>query len=117
MMTHTMSSNANANVHADRKTLVVVCYVLFILGVVNGLTAVAGVIVAHLKRGGSAGTVWHSHYDNMIRVFWISLFAFAVGWVLKLVLIGFVVLGVLAVWYLYRTIRGLILASEARPYA
>jgi uncharacterized membrane protein len=33
------------------------------------------------------------------------------------VLVGFIVLGVLAIWYLYRTIRGLILASEARPYA
>jgi len=113
-----MSHGINtAGVHTDQKTLVVVCYVLFVLGIVNGLTALVGVIVAHLKRGSAAGTIWHSHYDNMILVFWVALAVFIVGWFLQWVLIGFIVLGVLAVWYLYRTIRGLILASEARPYA
>ena len=105
-----------AEVNADQKTLVVVAYVLFILGIVNGLTALIGVIVAHIKRGSSAGTIWHSHYDNMILLFWVSLAIFIAGWLLKWILVGFIVLGVLAVWYLYRTIKGLILASEARPY-
>jgi len=113
-----MSHGINtAGVQTDQKTLVVVCYVLFVLGIVNGLTALVGVIVAHLKRGNSAGTIWRSHYDNMILVFWVALAVFIAGWFLQWVLIGFIVLGVLAVWYLYRTIRGLILASEARPYA
>ena len=102
---------------SDQKTLVIVTYILFILGIVNGLTALVGVIIAHLKRSGSSGTVWHSHYDNMILVFWLSLVVFIVGWILQWILIGFIVLGVLAIWYLYRAIRGLILAGEGRPYA
>lgn len=108
---------SSADVHSDQKALVVVCYVLFILGIVNGLTALVGVIVAHLKRGRSAGTIWHSHYDNMILVFWVGLVVFIAGWLLQWVLIGFIVLGVLAVWYLYRTVRGLILAGDGKPYA
>jgi uncharacterized membrane protein len=115
-MTHS-STNANASAQPDQKTLVIVSYVLMILGIVNGLTALVAVIVAHLKRGGSAGTVWQGHYDNIIVAFWVGLVMFVVGWILMWVLVGFIVLGVLAIWYLYRTIRGLILASEARPYA
>jgi uncharacterized membrane protein len=111
------STNANPVVQSDQKTLVIICYVLMVLGIVNGLTAVIGVVIAHLKRGSSAGTAWRSHYDNLIMVFWVGLVVFVIGWVLMWVLIGFIVLGILAIWYLYRTIRGLILASEARPYA
>jgi len=107
----------NTAVHADQKALVLVCYVLFVLGIVNGFTALVGVIVAHVKRSGAAGTVWQSHYDNMVLVFWAGLAVFIAGWLLQWVLIGFIVLGVLAVWYLYRTIRGLILAGDGRPYA
>ncbi len=112
-------TQATTSVHVDsgQRTLVVVSYVLFVLGIVNGFTALVGVIIAHVKRGSSAGTIWHSHYNNMILVFWLSLVVFVVGFVLKWVLIGFVVLGILAVWYLYRTIKGLILASESRTYA
>lgn len=111
------NANANTNVNADQKTLVVVCYVLFIFGIVNGFTALVGAIVAHVKRGSSRGTPWHSHYDNMIVVFWLSLVVFVLGWILHWILIGFVILGVLAIWYLYRTIRGLILSSEGRAYS
>lgn len=111
------STNANPVVQSDQKTLVVICYVLMVLEIVNGFTAIIGVIIAHLKRGSSGGTVWRGHYDNLITVFWVGLVVFVIGWLLMLVLIGFVVLGILAIWYLYRTIRGLILASEARPYA
>lgn len=116
MSTMNTNANANANVQSDQKTLVVVCYVLFIFGIVNGFTALVGAIVAHVKRGSSAAP-WRSHYDNMITVFWLSLVVFISGWILHWILIGFIVLGVLAIWYLYRTIRGLILASEGRPYA
>ena len=113
----TQQTTTSVNVDSGQKTLVLVAYVLMVLGIVNGFTALIGVIIAHVKRGSSSGTIWHSHYNNIILVFWMSLVLFVVGFVLKWVLIGFVVLGVLAVWYLYRTIKGLILASESRTYA
>jgi uncharacterized membrane protein len=115
-MTHS-TTNTNAAVQSDQKTLVIVCYVLMIFGIINGLTALIAVVIAHLRRGSSAGSVWQGHYDNIIVAFWVGLVVFVVGWILMWVLVGFIVLGVLAIWYLYRTIRGLILASEARPYA
>jgi uncharacterized membrane protein len=113
----TMQDTAQSNANADQKTLVVVAYVLMILGVINGFTALIAVVIAHVKRSGAAGTIWQGHYDNIILAFWVGLVVFIVGWILMWVLVGFIVLGVLAIWYLYRAIRGLILASEARPYA
>jgi uncharacterized membrane protein len=112
-----MNTDANPAADADQKTLVVVCYVLMILGIINGFTALIAVVIAHVKRSGAAGTVWHGHYGNIILAFWVGLLVFIIGWVLMWILVGFIVLGVLAIWYLYRTIRGLILASEGRPYA
>jgi uncharacterized membrane protein len=119
------------------RSLVILCYVLFLLACVNGVTAIVGVIIAYVKRHDAVGTIWESHFNNLILVFWVMVGAtlmfflswpFAFGWwfangfvwlaptaVLPL-LFGFILFPVLAVWYLYRIIRGLIRAGEDRPY-
>jgi uncharacterized membrane protein len=112
-------------------------YALFILAVANGITAIAGVVLAYIKRADGRGTVWESHFTNMIRVFWVSVLA-------SVLLIGVVVFGVadllatinqaphialiaavpliwlfavaFFVWYLYRTVRGLLRALENKAY-
>lgn len=96
------------------RTLTLICYVLFLIP--TGLTTVVGVVVAYLKREDARDTVWATHFDNLITVFWVTLIVGVVGMALTWVLIGFVVLGVLAVWFYYRCIRGLIRASDDRPY-
>lgn len=52
------------------RALAIICYVLFLVGCLNGVTALIGVIVAYIKRPEAAGTVWVSHFDNMIVMFW-----------------------------------------------
>ena len=129
----------------DFRPLVIVCYFLFLFACINGFTALIGALIAHLRRRGSAGTIWRSHFDNLILVFWVLIAAFlivALGFPLGIwanfsyqffshpsflflwppwflifpVVFGLVVFPVLVVWYFYRTIRGLIRAAEARPY-
>jgi uncharacterized membrane protein len=121
--------------------LVLLCYVLFLLGLFNGLTAVAGVIIAYVKKRDAAGTVWQSHFDSLILIFWVAL-AFFTLMLISLpvsfvslalwvtgdfvwpafssfafpVLLWMLVGPVLLIWFLYRIIRGLIRASEDRPY-
>ena len=119
------------------RTIVMLCYVLFLIACVNGITAIIGVIIAYVKRRDAAGTIWQSHFNNLILVFWVTVGAtllfflswpFAFGWwfangfvwlwptaVLPL-LVGFILFPVLAIWYLYRIIRGLIRAGEERAY-
>ncbi len=51
-----------------------VTYALFALGLLTGgLIAVAGLIVAYIKRDDAAGTYLASHYGWLIRTFWWSL--------------------------------------------
>jgi uncharacterized membrane protein len=131
-------SGAPAAESSSLRTLVMVCYVLFLLACVNGLTAIIGVVIAYLKRDEAVGTVWHSHFASLIFVFWVMVAAmlvvllswpisfgwfFANGYMLLWpptfalpLLFGFLLFPILAVWYLYRVIRGLIRAGEDKPY-
>jgi uncharacterized membrane protein len=120
------------------RTMAIICYVLFLLAIINGLTAVIGVILAYLKKGDANGTIWHSHFENLIVVFWVVLIfsmvwfaslpvSFGVFWAHGFVwpwapLLGLpLVLWLIAcplviLWYFYRLIRGLIRVSDDRAY-
>jgi uncharacterized membrane protein len=130
--------HSEANDIASLRSIVMLCYVLFLIACVNGVTAIAGVIIAYVKRHDAMGTIWASHFNNLILVFWVMVGAtllfflswpFAFGWWLANgfiwlsaatavfpLLFGFILFPVLAVWYLYRVIRGLIRAGEERSY-
>jgi uncharacterized membrane protein len=119
------------------RTLAILGYVLFLLACFNGFTAIIGVLIAYVKRGDAAGTIWHSHFTNLILVFWVTVGGALLGvlsWPLTFgalfarhffwlwptavfpLFFGLLILPLLAVWYLYRIIRGLLRAGEDRPY-
>ncbi len=133
------------DIRDDRERLaVLLAYGLYLLAITNGVTALVGFIVALARRDAARGTVYESHYRNLITVF-LVLMAFA-GLVLAAVLAG--VLGlfslafspapwaalwwfpvpvvmapllgigwlILGVWTLWRVIGGFIRALEERPY-
>jgi uncharacterized membrane protein len=110
------AGGAAAATGTDLRTWTIICYVLYVLGWFNGLTTIIGVIIAYTKRAEAAGTPWASHYDNLITVFWVSLLVGLIGALTVWFLIGFVILGVLFIWYLYRVIRGLVRALDNRAY-
>ncbi|MEI9887468.1 MAG: hypothetical protein WDN08_13395 [Rhizomicrobium sp.] len=121
-----------------------IAYGLFLLAPFNGATAIAGVILVYLKRDEAHGTIWQSHFRNLTLVFWIGvvvavlalaaiaqifggvLFSMAttngnpppalVGALFFLVPALFAAGTVFVVWYLYRTLRGLIRAIEGNAY-
>ncbi|MBS0472249.1 MAG: hypothetical protein JSR60_14350 [Proteobacteria bacterium] len=121
-----------------------IAYGLYLIAPLNGATAIAGVILAYIKRGEARGTVWESHYRNLIRVFWISLIVLAIafgivieafgGMIFTLVttdgnpppaMVGSLFLFLpalwmgglfLTVWYYYRTVRGFIRAIDGKAY-
>ena len=123
---------------SDLRSLAIVGYVLFLLACINGLTALIGVIIAYAKRRDAGGTIWRSHFDNMITVFWIMVLAailgmlswplwlsgaFTQGWVFLWppvftlpFVFAFLIFPLLVIWYFYRVISGLIRASDERPY-
>ena len=127
--------------HSGLRTAVMICYVLYLVAFINGLTAIIGVIVAYIKKSDALGTVWESHFKNLILVFWVMLAALMVGlatlpislfslaalfeqnfaWpavsALAFPLLAWMLIfPMLFIWFLYRMIRGLIRAADDRAY-
>ena len=96
----------------------IIAYVLYLVGWPTlHLATIAGLVLAYIQRGDARGTMWESHYNNLIETFWIALVVLVVAIPLCFVIIGIPLLLGLAIWVLYRTIKGLVRAIENQPYA
>jgi uncharacterized membrane protein len=129
---------------ADIRTVLLIAYGLFVLAIFNGASAIVGVVLAYVKRDAARGTIWESHFRNLIHVFWIgliiavialavllqafgglaiSLFAtngnpppMLIGWLVALVPVFYGGALLFLIWFMYRTMRGLIRTIESKPY-
>lgn len=97
-------------------TLALVVYVLYFAGYFTGLTALIGVIIAHVQIG-SADPMLRTHYQFQIRTFWIGLLYLVVGTILCLVLIGIAVLLWWFIWSLVRCIKGVLALNDGKLIA
>jgi uncharacterized membrane protein len=100
------------------QTWAIIVWALFIASYFTAaMTGIVGLIIAYVKRGDLAGTPFESHMTSAIRTFWITLIVAIIGIVLAFVGIGFIILGLLALWQLFRVIRGLVRAIDGAPIA
>ena len=97
-------------------SMALIIYILYIVAYFVGITAIVGVIMAHVQKG-SGDALLDSHYDFQIRTFWIGVLYLIVGFVLMFVLIGFLVWAWWFVWSLIRNIKGILALNENRPIA
>ncbi len=97
-------------------SMALIVYVLYFVAYFVGITAIVGVVIAHVQKG-SGNAMLDSHYDFQIRTFWIGVLYLIVGFVLMFVLIGFLVWGWWFVWSLIRNIKGILALNENRPIA
>jgi uncharacterized membrane protein len=128
-----MTDHVSYSATEDR-TMPAVNYALYLVGLTHGLTILIGLIIAYVQRG-TAGPVMRSHYTFQIRTFWLSIGWFLVGaaiafWggVFSVILVGLPFLwlglsicGLVWVWFLVRSILGVIYLARneayPRPYA
>ena len=110
-------------------TLPTVVYALYLLGLVNGLTVLIGLVIAYANRD-RAGPVMESHYTFQIRTFWIAIAWWVIAAILFLwgVPLSFVLIGVpllvagglivamTHIWFALRCILGLIYVSRGEAY-
>jgi len=105
-------------------------YVLYLVGLANGLTILLGLILAYLVKD-TAGPKNQSHYEFLIRTVWMSIGWFLIGillcvfgGVLSVILIGIpalmlgiFILGAVGVWFAVRCVMGLVYLArdEAHP--
>ena len=114
---------------AEDRTMPAVVYALYLLGIVNGLTVLIGLILAYANRGG-AGALARSHYTFLIRTCWLWLawaliggLLILVGAPLSLILVGlpifglgWLILGLIHLWFAMRAIVGVIHLARDEPY-
>lgn len=96
------------------RLLATVVYVLYLLGFAAGITAIAGVLVAHFKIS-DANELYRSHFRYQIRTFWIGLLYFGIGIITYVILIGYLILFLAGLWYLIRCIKGLVRLTSFKP--
>ena len=102
-----------SSVEGDR-TLVVVTYVLHLIGAVSGITSIVGLIINYVKRD-RYDELFDSHHAWMIRSFWWAILWVVIGCITVLILIGWAILFLVWVWYIYRHVRGLVAFLNGQP--
>lgn len=91
-----------------------IVYILYLVGLATGLTALIGVIMAYVNRD-EAPDWLKSHYQFQIRTFWIGLLYCVVGFILSVVLIGFLVLLFYVIWLILRVVKGFKHLEQRQP--
>ena len=97
------------------RNITMVVYGLQAAAFLVGITFIAAVIVNYIKRPDVAGTIYESHFTWQIRTFWWSLAWCVLGIATAIVLVGLLILGASAVWFVYRIVRGWTELNEGRP--
>lgn len=71
-------------------------------------------IFAYVNRGRSDPAL-RTHYDSIITTFWVTLIVGFIGGILTWILIGFPILFILAIWTIWRSVRGVLKSMADRP--
>ena len=92
-----------------------IVYVLYLVSLAFGVTFVVGVVIAYVNVG-DAPEPLRTHYRFQIRTFWILLLYTFVSVLATFVVVGVVMGGFVAVWYIVRCVKGLKYLGRREPY-
>lgn len=82
-----------------------IIYVLYLIGLATGITILVGVVMAYIYRDDAPDWL-RTHYESQIRMFWIGILYCIVATMLIVIFIGFLLYGVIALWWIIRCIKG-----------
>lgn len=91
-----------------------VIYILYLVSIVVGLTAIIGVVMAYVYRGDAPDWL-KTHYRFQIYTFWLGLALLLVSTLLTVVLIGYLLMLFLFVWLVVRCIQGMKYLERQAP--
>jgi uncharacterized membrane protein len=98
------------------RQIAMIVYILYFVSYFTGITALIGVIIAHVQLASADGLL-NTHYRFQIRTFWIGLLYIAIGIVLTTAVVGIAVLFWWFVWSLVRNVKGVLALNDHKPIA
>jgi uncharacterized membrane protein len=98
----------------SERTVVLVAYILHLFGAIAGIPSLIGLVVNYVRRNRYGGP-YDTHHRWMIRSFWWSVLWLVIGYCTLFFLIGWAVLGIAWLWYVYRHVRGLVTLLNGEP--
>ncbi|GAA5007902.1 membrane protein [Acinetobacter puyangensis] len=108
-------TNPDFSNHESLRQYTLVIYILYALSIVVGITSIVAIIMNYIKREEVQETWLQSHFDWQIKTFWYTLLGGIIGFVLMLILIGYLVVFVVSVWFIYRIVKGLVVFLDNKP--
>lgn len=91
-------------------------YILYLASIVVGITGIIGLVMAYLSKD-QAPDWLKTHYNFLIRTFWIGFLFSCIGLLLMIVIIGWFLLLATVVWFIIRCVKGLTLLGRNEPVA
>ena len=92
-----------------------IVYILYLVAIIVGLTAVVGVIMAYVNRS-EASTWLETHYRYQIRTFWIGLlYSLISAALMPVFFIGFVLAVLALIWWIARCAVGMKYLGRREP--
>ncbi len=95
-------------------TIPTIIYVLYLLNFIIPFSALVGVIMAYINKGGEDDFL-QSHYQFQIRTFWIGLLYVLVGAFLTVIVIGWLIIFFYIVWLIIRCAKGFKYLGKQQP--
>lgn len=92
-----------------------VIYILYAVSVVTGITLLVGAVIAYVKRDDFYGTPYFDHIQYLIKTFWVTLVGSIIGCLTVFLLIGFLILALVCVWFIYRVVAGFVRFYDNKP--
>jgi uncharacterized membrane protein len=100
----------------NMRTFTHILYALYALyWLTGGLTGLVAIILNYIKRGDAAGTPYEDHFTWQIRTFWWAVLGHLIGFATIWIGVGFLILGAVSIWTLYRVIKGWLFLYENKP--
>lgn len=96
-----------------KRRLTMVIYGLYALSLfMGGLPSIVAIIMNYVKRDDMRGTWLESHFEWQIKTFWWTLLGGVISALLLMIGVGFILLAVVGIWYIYRIVKGFLRLND-----
>ena len=82
-------------------------YILYLIGLVFGITAIVGVVIAYSNKDDEMPEWLKSHYQYLINTFWKGLIMIIAGVLSIVIVVGIFILIFWTIWIIIRYVKGI----------